>query len=308
MVRKYLRGAAYALGEEQRHYSEIPDFEAAAKLKQLPVLPELMGFGSFFVTRDVYERASTAVAKVMEADRISPETIDHVIFCSSSFKERFFSERNGKFAKVLRTCGIAPRRISGVSGSGCVDVLASMDMACNLLELGVAHNVLIVAVESFLSATDSERLLTHALISDAAIGLVVSDSRGAARSGPEFEIFAKEIGSDVADIGSGMSITKSSPNRAFVRNVLEGVGKSQAQVTKLFGNNVYLPIKSGREGIVGFTRPQMYLENVRRTGHCLGCDSIINLVDFGPGQEGNSYVLYSEAEGHVGCVALQQVA
>jgi 3-oxoacyl-[acyl-carrier-protein] synthase III len=308
MARKYFRGPAYALGERQCHYDQIDGFEAAAKSRQLPNLPELMGFGGFFVTQDVYQRAYVAVQASISAAAVAPGSIEHVIFCSSSFKERFFSERNVKFGKLLRECGVMPRRISGVSGGGCTDLLASVDIACGMLELGAAHNVLIVGIESFRAEADRERLLSHALISDAAVALIVSDARRDAPGAPEFEILAHRIVSDVTEIGSGMSITKSSPDRNFVKGVLESAGRSQGQVTKLFGNNVYLPIKSGREGIVGFTRSQMYLENVRRTGHCLGCDTILNLVDFGSGQEGNSYVLYSEAEGHAGCVALLQVA
>jgi 3-oxoacyl-[acyl-carrier-protein] synthase-3 len=307
MISKYVRGPAYALGEMQRHYSEVEGFAAAAQAKKVPFLPEMMGFGGFCVTQDVYERATVAAQSSIAAARIAPAAIDQVIFCSSAFKERTFGDRNVKVGNVLRKCGVAPRRINGVSGGGCTDLLASVDIACRLLELGVVHNVLIVGIESFLAEVDSDRLLGHALISDAAVSLIVSDCRSPTSGSPAFEILAHEIISDVAEIGSGMTITSSSPNRSFIKTVLESAGRSLGEITKLFGNNIYLPIKWGREGIVGFTRPQMYLENVPRIGHCLGCDTIVNLVDFGPGQPGNSYALYSEAEGHAACVALLQI-
>lgn len=307
MVSKYLRGPAYALGEKQRHYKETAGIEAAAQARQVPFLPQMMGFGGFCVTQDIYERATVAAQASIAASGIAASTIDQVIFCSSAFKERTFRERNIKVGKLLRECGLTPARINGISGGGCTDLLASVDIACRLLDLGAIHNALIIDVESFMVDSDSDRLLGHALISDAAAALLVSDSRGRASGPPELEILAHAITSDVSEIGSGMSITNSSPNRSFIKTLLEGTGRSLGGVTKLFGNNVYLPIKCGREGIVGFTRSQMYLENVTRTGHCLGCDTIVNLVDFGPGKPGNSYVLYSEAEGHAACVALLQL-
>ena len=306
MTRKYLRGPAYALGEQQRHYKDIEGIQAAAQARQVPFLPEMMGFGSFCITQDVYERATVAAQASIAASAIAPTAIDQVIFCSSSFKERTFRERNIKVGKLLRECGVKPARINGISGGGCTDLLASVDIACRLLELGAIHNALIIGIESFLAATDSDRLLGHALISDAAVALLVSDTPGRASGPPELEILAHAITCDVSEIGSGMSITNASPDRSFIKALLEGTGRSPGEITKLFGNNVYLPIKCGREGIVGFTRSQMYLQNVTRTGHCLGCDTIVNLVDFGPGQPGNSYVLYSEAEGHAACVALLQ--
>jgi 3-oxoacyl-[acyl-carrier-protein] synthase III len=169
---------------------------------------------------------------------------------------------------------------------------------------GSARNVLIVGVEAFAAGRDSERLLSHALISDAAVSMIVSDRHEPISDAPEFEIVGAVIASDVAEIGGGMSITQSSPDRDFGRNAVQRAGSKQAEITKIFGNNIYLPIKTGREGIVRFSRSQMYLENVRRTGHCLGCDSIINLVDFGPGEAGSRHALYAEAEGHRGCVPL----
>jgi 3-oxoacyl-[acyl-carrier-protein] synthase-3 len=304
MAKKYLRGAAYALGEERRSYTDIVGFERAAQARKLPILPEILGFGAFSVTRDVYQCASISVGKSLALAKLTPSSIDQVIFCSSSFKERTFSERNVKVGKLLKNWDIAPQRISGVSGSGCTDVLSSIDIACATLDLRSAHNVLIVAVEAFSVENDSERVLSHALISDAAVSMVVSDRSEHASTAPEWEIMGCEIASDVGEIGGGMSITQSSPNRDFIRNAVERAGSKQTEIAKIFGNNVYLPIKTGREGVVGFSRSQMYLENVRRTGHCLGCDSIINLVDFGRGEAGSRYVLYAEAEGHRGCATL----
>lgn len=304
MEQKYLRGAAYALGEEQRSYADIVEFQAAAEAAGLPNLPEVMGFGSFFVTRDVYQCASVSVGKTIAFSNVEPRAIDQVIFCSSSFKERTFGERNIKVGKLLRHWNIAPNRIMGVSGAGCTDLLSAIDIACAMLDRGSAHNVLIVAVEAFLAQNDRERVMSHALISDAVVSMVISDRRERTRGIPEFEIVASEITSEVPEIGGGMRITQSSPDRDFVRNALRSTGNSQSDITKVFSNNIYLPIKSARDGMLGFNPLQMYLENVQRTGHCLGCDSIINLVDYGVGKVGNRYVLYAEAEGHRGCIAL----
>jgi 3-oxoacyl-[acyl-carrier-protein] synthase-3 len=304
MLKKYLSGLAYSLGEERRDYTDIDEFDAAAEAAGLPNLPDVMGFGSFFVTRDVYQCASTAIGKSIAQTNIPPDAIDQVVFCSSAFKERTFSDRNVKIGRVLRNWDIKPKRISGVSGTGCADVLSAIDIACAMLDRGSANNVLVVGVEAFLAGSDRERVMSHALISDAAISFLVSHASGGASDPARFEIIATEIASDVGEIGGGMSITPSSPDRSFIRNALQKSNTEQSDIDKVFGNNIYLPIKTSREGIVGFSAAQLYLENVERTGHCLGCDSIINLVDFGAAAAGGRYVLYAEAEGHRGCVAL----
>jgi len=49
----------------------------------------------------------------------------------------------------------------------------------------------------------------------------------------------------------------------------------------------------------------MYLESIERAGHCMSCDSIVNLVDYGGSEEPAHYILFAEADGHSSAVLLR---
>lgn len=301
--KKYLKGLAYVLGTRERRYRSIEGISDILRANQLPLLPDLLGLGSFFVTEDPFEEATAAVGRTLAAAGLAPNSIEHVIVCSSDSTDRF-SERNRKSASLLHKSQIAPIVTRGVTGTGCVNLISAIDLASAAVDLGNAKNVLVVAVEGAVFS-DAGRVLNYALLSDAAVSFVVSDADSS--SDPNlFEILATRVESCMSEVGRGMSITKTSPDREFVKRTLEVAGSTMDRVSKVFGNNIFLPMKTGREGLIGFNRSQMYLENVSRKGHCLGCDSVINLLDHGVSEPGAEHVLYAEAEGHFGCVVLKQ--
>jgi hypothetical protein len=80
----------------------------------------------------------------------------------------------------------------------------------------------------------------------------------------------------------------------------------RSEAHKVFSNNTFLPYKVSKERALGFTREQMFTSNVRRTGHCLAADTLINLVDHTQQHPGvpQRYVLYSEADGHAGAMLM----
>lgn len=76
------------------------------------------------------------------------------------------------------------------------------------------------------------------------------------------------------------------------------------QVSRVFNNNVLLPIKSQKDILAGFKNPQMFLDNVPRIGHCLACDSLINFCDYADPRKlaaGERFVF--QADGN-GCCAM----
>ena len=305
MARKFLRGLAYELGEEERNYSSIDGLEEAVSSRDILFDPKLLGLGSFFVTKDIYRCALFSVGKSLGGSGIYSEEIDHVILCSSAFKEKFVS-RNIRIGELLQHWNIFPKTIRGLSGSGCVDVLSGIDLACVMIDIQKGHNILIVGIESY-STQDVDRLQSYGLISDAAVSIIVTDRRGLNTTVPAFEIVACEFVSQVREIGKGMIVTNES-DRSIIRDVLVKTNRSFGDISAVFGNNVFLPVKEYREALAGASKDQMCFGNVARIGHCQGCDTIINLVDFGVGKVGDQYVLYAEAEGHSGCVVVCQQA
>jgi 3-oxoacyl-[acyl-carrier-protein] synthase-3 len=81
-----------------------------------------------------------------------------------------------------------------------------------------------------------------------------------------------------------------------------------SDLTKVFSNNLYLPVITLKEGSIGVNKSQLYLENVARFGHCFSADSVINLSDYMKTvgiQKGEYFALNSSAEGLRAQVLLQ---
>jgi 3-oxoacyl-[acyl-carrier-protein] synthase III len=303
MKTKYLRGAAYALGEHECKVTEIPGFSELCRSRKLLLTANVMGFGSYFASDDIYARAADSVRETLRITGIAAETVSHVLVCSSQFAGSFF-ERNRRLSTVLESNGLSPRVVRGITGCGCSDFLASIDLACIFVELGSAENVLVVALEAA-SCEERERVLNYAILSDAAVSVIVTNQRPVDDAG--FEIVERAVVSSVCDIGKGMAVAGLSIDKPFASTVIGGGSLDLSKVTKVFGNNLFLPVKAGREAVAGFTRAQTFLDNVARTGHCLGCDSLIGLVDYGVRTPEGFRMLFAEAEGHVGYVLLNCV-
>jgi 3-oxoacyl-[acyl-carrier-protein] synthase-3 len=301
--RKYLHSPACRLGEGRLHYSEIREYQSRMGQIGLPEVPEL-GLGYVHETNNVYRLVEESIAETLALCGYPAGQIDQVMFCSSHFGEAFV-ERNQALASVLRNNQLSPRGMRGVSGTGCADVLAGIELACTLIDVGAARAVLVVGMEAWGRPERSTRILDYALISDAVVSFIVSSSPEplAPRAAP-LEILACDSITMIEEVGAGMRLGASGAYGASVSAVLGRAEIPQGRVTKIFGNNIFRPAKRYREMRAGFCQEQMYLENVERVGHCMACDSILNLIAHGARATPGHYVLHAEAEGHASAILL----
>jgi 3-oxoacyl-[acyl-carrier-protein] synthase-3 len=302
-ARKYLHSPACKLGERRLHYSEIQEYRARMVEIRLPEVAEL-GLGYVHETNDVYRLVEESIAQTLAVSGCPAGTIDQVMFCSSHFAHAFV-ERNRALAAVLRNNQLSPQAVRGVSGTGCADVLSGIELACTLIDVGAARAVLVVGMEAWGRADRSSRIVDYALISDAVVSVIVSDSRPhCGYRGPQLEILACKSVAMIEEVGAGMRLGAAATYGASVSAVLRMAAVSQSRVTKIFGNNIFRPAKRYREMRAGFCLEQMYLENVERLGHCMACDSILNLIAHDVRTAAGHYVLYAEAEGHASAILL----
>ena len=298
----YLHSAAYRTGEISLRICDIDGYQATLKSLKVPFAHEL-GPARFCVTEDVYQLVRESTAETVRACGLGAGAIDYVVFCSSHFAHAF-NHRNRGLAAALLSNDIMPRAARGVCGLGCVDVLAGIEVALNALTLKAATHVLVIGLEAFRESLSS-RILDYAVISDAVVSFMVS---GAPRPSATLEIVDLQSLTLLPRVGSGINLKDAKAYGQTITAALESAKLQREGVVKVFGSNTFRLVKKSREGSMGFAERQMYLENIDRVGHCLACDPIVNLIDYGVGRDSGHYLLFAEAEGHASAVLLAGVA
>lgn len=299
---KYLHSASYRTGENRFHISEIEGYEGRLKSMGVPVSSKL-GLGYICVSADIYGLLSDTIADTIQRSGIGAAAIDSVIVCSSHFADPF-SYRNRRLASALSSNRISPQSLRGVCGMGCVDLICGIEVAAIMLDAGIAKNILMIGMESSPDLEPVSRLRNYALISDAVVSFVIGCSPGRSNGSRSYTLRASKSVTIISRIGTGMNMSDA---KVYARNAVDSLASEGLHIrdaTKVFGSNVFQVVKLARESYAGISESQMYLKNVERIGHCLSCDSIINLVDYDKDGRASKLVLLAEAEGHVGVVFL----
>jgi hypothetical protein len=66
---------------------------------------------------------------------------------------------------------------------------------------------------------------------------------------------------------------------AINENIFDGLDVIFEDMKMVFYNNIVIPITSSKELNAGFEHEQLYIKNIKRTGHCFSSDARINLID-----------------------------
>jgi 3-oxoacyl-[acyl-carrier-protein] synthase-3 len=270
----YIRGVEYELGESTRGYQDASGFRDVVEGKKLPELPDLWGWGSFHVTANPYELGRKAAQKALAAAAVDPATVELTIFACSYFPDAddLLYQSTGKLLKELK---LVRSLLDGQTLMGCATLLSAVQAAVALVSAGVHRNVLVIGLDKMPSGIP--RFWDYGLFSDAAAACVVTCDR----SGGCLRVVGSTRGVELEEIVGGVRFNAS--NALYIRVLNQLVGQTACpvpQISRVFNNNVYLPIKSQKDQLAGFKKPQMFLDNVARTGHCLACDSLINFHDY----------------------------
>lgn len=304
MRNKYLHSAAYRLGERRVRISDMERYEVLLRKLKIPMSTEI-GLTHYCATSNIYRLVEDSIAETIDRSGVAATDIDHVVVCSSHFADAFL-HRNRGLASALTNNGVFPKKVRGVSGTGCADVLCGIEMAAEMLS-ATAENVLLIGLEAFPGESPS-RLLDFAVISDAVVSLIVSNSPGNSALSGTYKIQVSESVSFVPKIGSDMTVSDAKTYGATLTSALAAAQWPLTTLTKVFASNTFRLVKKARETAIGFSEAQMYLSNVERIGHCLACDAIVNLIDYGGSNDPAHYALYAEAEGHAAAILLTGVA
>lgn len=265
-----LVGPSYCLGEIEAHWGH-PAWRARAESFAMQLDPELWGWGSVRITRKcIADLATNSIQQTLEAADCDPGGVEVVIFCAMSFpgtaqQQRVFLE------SILEPCGLGHATPIGLTLGRCTTLLQGIAVGRALVASGTYHRVLVVTADRV--EEESERFESFALFSDGAASCLVvhADAR---MNGLAIQACAEihEANALKGDISPELA-------KRVNAQLLHGQDIELDSIQRLLHTNVYLPICIMKERQAGFTRRQLYTDNIARVGHCFAADPIINLVD-----------------------------
>lgn len=292
-----IRGLGYALGEHVSEHTAASGYREVLAREQIPEVPEMWGWGRFHTTDQPYVLGCRAGREALHRAELSPRDIDLLIVSCAYFPESDEELYRGA-ARMMRELEVVNAALDGLTLGGCATLLTSLQRAVQLVEAQVSKNVLVVAIDKL--PTNELRFWNYALFSDAAAALVVSQDC----SVPGYRVLATRRELNVAELGGDVRFNATSLLHVKVLDAmfaeLEREGVTRRAIKKAFNNNVFLPIKSQKDKLAGLSREQRFTDNVVRIGHCLSCDSVINLVDYcgaHPPRAGDQFLMQGDGNG-----------
>lgn len=291
----------YVLGEIEEDHTAIVNLAERVAEFRMRATASLWGWGKIRRTeRTIEELAVECGTATLASAGLDPAAVDSVVLCSTGFPVG--TGVHGAFVeRILTGLGIADADFVGVGINRCTNLLAGLQVADALVRSGRHRRVLVITTDRVVDETT--RMDKFALFSDGAASCVVAEDH------PDgFDLLACATANRVAELDWSNEI-----NPALAVEVNERLLKpfdlTLADVAGLLHTNVYQPIVYLKEMQAGFTKGQLYLDNITRTGHCFAADPLINLVDRGAAgqlRDGGHYLLAASVPGSRAGVLLRK--
>lgn len=263
---------SYVLGELQRSWKDIDEWDATAKKLSIPPAEELWAWGSVWTThKSQAQLAVESVKKTLQRSDCQPEHIDCVIFCSADFSGDV-SDHANFMSEVLNECAISNASLLGMTLGRCATFLQGLKAADALVRAQEYQCVLVVTAD--VMKKDSDRLSNFALFSDGAASCLIVPSTS---SGTGFSIAAT---GESNRLRHGDGELSSELSKAVNIKIFQKAGIEIQAVERVFHTNIYLPICVLKEVQAGFKHAQLFTNNIQRIGHCFAADPLINFVDY----------------------------
>ncbi|HXZ00664.1 MAG TPA: ketoacyl-ACP synthase III family protein [Stellaceae bacterium] len=262
-----------AFGESERPYSEVVNFDDVLKANNYPNLPGLFGWGNYRKTAgDIFDLGLASAARTMADSAISAKEIDFVYFCSTCFPGDEI-EHIKYNAHVISELGASNAFPVGITLNNCASFLSAITMACKMVESGAYNNILVITADKVYDETI--RMNNFALLSDAAASCIVTNR----------PVAGYRVVSDVFRTSDNPIFTNRGKDDSplYLRVFNEIIEKSSVkpnEIKKVFCSNVFKSITLVKEKKLGFSRDQLFLENIPRYGHCFSADVFINLIEY----------------------------
>jgi len=288
MPAKVLTGVAYVLGDAALDYNNAEGFATV----DMPKKPDLWGWGKYHqsskATVDMkIEAARRAIASV----GLDAQDVDYVISCQANLPEPGDRPEEAE-RQFLEQLGLENAFPLNVMSGGCSAMLAGVNIADGMLSGGQAQHIVVVAGDK--TPTGVARFQRYGIYSDAACCCIVSSTLTEG-----FEIVQVSTACDHKSMYSAASFSSELASRTNM-DILANSNVTTSDIKKVFCNNVFLPITMLKEVEAGFSKSQIYFENVRRIGHCYSSDALINLADYQknvPVSPGEYFIAAADAPG-----------
>jgi len=304
-MRVFLQGPRYVLGEVEADFSTIENLPARADEFRLAPDPALWGWGSVFRSeRGLEAMAIESGSATLRAAAADPASVDALVLCCSDVSAQ--ARMHGRFVGTILTgIGLGDVPFYGLNLNRCVNLLAALDVARAFVASGRYRRVLVVTTDRVVD--EDERMLPYALLSDGAASCVVTaDGEGPDR----YELLSCASAQDTRSLDWSGEIS-SDLARQVNDALLAPLELTLADVSALMHANIFKPLVVMKERQAGFTREQIYTDNIGRVGHCFAADPLINLVDriaLGHVQPDRHYLLASSVPGSRMGVLLRRLA
>ncbi len=260
------------------------------------------------------ELARRAAERSLEAAGLPPAEIDAVVFATDSFLNT--PEQYAGLGRLLAGLGLVHAYPLNVTLSDCANPLIALRVASALLRAGEFRRVLLLSADLARYASPSR------LIGDGvAVGSDAAASALLALGGDGFAVEATAQKTESALLDPPASeharlASRVRAHRALFAELFAGGADganatNAAAVRRIFPNNFARNVVRLFLEDNGFAGEQIYLDNVRRLGHCFGSDCLINLHDFlavHAVEEGERFVLLGSGASQLGAALLRATA
>lgn len=305
MGKPCLHSIKYILGEVEGKYDDVEVFQSVLTENSIPNLPHLFGWGGYRRSSStIFEMAYESMKLTLDVSQVPPEDIGLVIICSSDFDPE---NEKQSYSELLISLGMNAAFPMGVTVSDCANLLSVLNLAKQLIADKQYKNIMLVTSNKI--SHERYRFQNYALFSDGAASFLVSDRNELEHITEDcFDIVDSQINARFERRKEGEDVDDSPLYITTANQIVERTNIAMSDLIKVFANNLYLPVITLKEGSIGVTKSQLYLDNVVRFGHCFSADSVINLSDYIKTegiQKGGYYGLTSSAEGLRAQVLLQ---
>jgi 3-oxoacyl-[acyl-carrier-protein] synthase-3 len=266
----FLTAPHYVLGEIEEDHTAIVNLRE--RIAEFRILPEadFWGWGKIRRTeKDIASMAIESGSATLRAAGVDPTSIDALVLCSTAFPEG--TGRHGLLVQTIMSgLGLDGVDFIGITLNSCTNLLASLQVADAMVASGRYSRVLVVTSDRV--PDETARMERFALFSDGAASCVVTADQGS------FEVVSCAAAHNIHELDWSNEIS-SDLARTVNERLLKSAGIKLEDVAALMHANIFRPILVLKEMQAGFSRDQLYTDNIARIGHCFAADPIINLVD-----------------------------
>ncbi len=300
--------------------SRTLSLEVLAKEKKLESKQDVMkefGFNKIRMAskETAYDIAERAAKKLMKNSRVLPTDIDVVLY-SNALTDLSNYKKEPKDAtelfrypalKLQYNLGFTKARVVGVSQAGCVSFLQSLQIAHDMIRAEPEINR-VLCVSSDILPKESRREILYNVISDGGCAALVERDTKTNRIVAYSQVskgFFWDSKKSKNEIVASYFVTA----RHVINDALKKAGLTIADIKLVIPHNVNIKSWEALLKILEIPKSKLFAKNIKRFGHTIAADNIINLSDAtssGLVKKGDYLLLFTFGFGaHWGCLILQ---